>query len=327
MDIRPRILIVALALALLPCFAVAPRASAAPEDYGIFPNAAPGSYCTESHTWWTEGENADPNASARHIHVGVCLPAMRGPNDTSHPLSGTISYVARVVTFRVAQVPDWVGVSFFSDSGQSAEPRVTNLAQYEVASATPGERVYLVPVSIAATAAKNGGGVELRTRANIDEYDDLHTRHFTTNNMQVYLANGKGGDGYRNLAEPIGRGWYEGLDYAVATLYNWGALCGGNADDPEPIVHGTIGLTAKVDSLSGTTKHPKGGAIVIDPDYHHGAQGTTLCTLANGSKKTCQLDTRALANGVHDIFINADEADSRGQHRGQLRVRVNVQNP
>ncbi|MDQ3099491.1 MAG: hypothetical protein M3Q44_07135 [bacterium] len=309
--------------------------------FGIYPNCVAPATPIESHSWWTEDAGIQSAVSSgdhnrveeeqlkrsRHIHYGICAPNTRDTTGQAVSVSGSLDLVARVVTFNHPGRLTYVqGALCGIGAGSGCPGEVTRpfspAKVCQSAINVDKECIYYMKFTIDTTKAPHNGIVELRMRANSEHPDLANGRHFTTMNAEIYVKNAnisKSGN-YRD-GNPIARGWYTGMDYAIGSWKNFINLFGPDPSRSVPLLRGVASIKTEHSSASGLVYY----RLVIDPDYHHRKPGTIIYADTNATHTT-SLDTTKLSNGRHLMFVETTETNSKGAHKGQLRLDFDVQN-
>lgn len=299
--------------------------------FGDYPNCIAPSVPLEQHGWWQESTDA----TARHIHIGACMPNARDLTGALVSVTGVQPFVVRIVTFNNPDPITSVRWSWES----SVKQTVSGSWGCPGTATDHNECMWYVPMLLNTTSAKNGLR-ELRLTENISN-NAFGNRHFGTLNPQVYVKNGTAtGSNYRKVTDPIARSWYDGFDYANVQVNYMSLFAGGvggaQLDRSVPLVSGVVPLKIK----HAETNNLAGSELWIDADFHHypndwtdAVEGiaqpsgaTLLYRRAGRFAGTYNLDTRNWPNGRHALYFQTTDRDETGIHASALKVFIDVQN-
>lgn len=295
----------------------APGASATPApvagEFGNFPDCVNGAVPMESHAWWHE----DGERAPRHLHMAACLPNNREGAPLVAPDEFTVN--VRTTLYNTPARLEWVRWQWQGNTGQQVD---MGNVQCQERPDEFRECTYWTTLTITAKG-KRYAQDELRISPNL-RHEALGTRQYTTLNAQILTRTGSGR--YRPTAAPIGRGWYQGANYINARWQNYTSLFEGG--ESIPTVRGTIQM--EVVHRQCTEDDPTSAAYV-DPAFHahHAGQAPApqpLYFRTGCYRGTVALDTTKLSNGVHIIYLQSTERDSRGLNAGALAYRIRVDN-
>jgi hypothetical protein len=262
---------------------------------------------TEAQAWWitTPGKTG---TNFGHMHVGACLPS-------EQTVSGVIGIDVRIILHDNPGSFDYWNPVLKSDSQELSLAHVTNLHGLTCPSGTCTGWSH---ADVDTRLLTYDGRQELRIRAYTNTPDG-NVMHSSVNVWMV-LANGGTVNNGDYFPFERGKGWYTGSGYCEATLVS---------KVPTAAVSGTWTPTVRMinhaDSLA-VTHH----TVRIDPDFH--AVPPVPGTIINDgsgqlAQTTLNINTTALANGLHKLHLRADCDDPRGStNSGVLVVPFTVAN-
>lgn len=314
--------------------------------YGVYPNCVAPAVPVETQDWWNElgsplpGDDASLEG-ARHIHLGACIPNARALNGGGVTVSGDQNIVVVIQSHNNPGAINYVVAQFESVDGDRVWVREHPSEEFQLQSSQcyggasscvhfpeplvcpdRGDCRWDIKMKLDFNECSHNGLCELRIRPFINGIEPRGDKQFTTNNFQVFVA-GPNPKNYRNFPDPIGRGWYTGVDYATVYVRDYMSLFQGRTDITVPEVSGTITLRP---SHSAADLNPR-STLRIDPDIHHGNPGTIFYDHNLNFGGTITIDTTTLSNGRHALVFTTQEDNEFGVHSGNLKLLIDVNNP
>ncbi|MEK7560420.1 MAG: Ig-like domain-containing protein [Patescibacteria group bacterium] len=305
--------------------------------WGVYPNCIAPAVGIEVHSWWDEDLNpASFDDAPRHIHMAACMPNARDIQNTIvSKISQKEHFVVRVVVYNnpsTVSISRWAWESNVEEVIPMNVRCSSSVPSYKIVGGR-GECTWYVDMTVDPATAQAGID-EIRLTPNIPNHDTIGTRQFNTLNFQLPIA-GKSGT-YRSTVDPIGRSWYEGLEYANITVGYMDHFKAGDLGKSVPVVSGVVPIRVKSASLSGTVK-----VAIWEDTNHHAAptawrdaqvgdihpSGGRLLFLNNGSfSGTFNWDTRGLTDGRHKLYFQSQETNEKGVQAGALLLFYDVCN-
>jgi PKD repeat protein len=285
--------------------------------YGIFPNCIAPAIGIETHSWWHENGEAAP----RHVHMGACVPNARDNSGSILTVRGVLPVVQRVVSYNNPGELTMVRYQWESDT--IFQHNINPHMQCQTSPDEFKECFWYFQMYIDTSVMNATGHDELRMTPNF-VHPDLGTRQYNSLNFEVHRGGSKN---YRPGPEPQNRAWYTGMDYVNARWVNYMDYFT-SVNQTMPTISGIIDVSVSHDKCSGDTNQSVG---YVDPPFHAFHAGKADEPIPFYSFGTCfrgvvQLDTRQFTNGVHVIYLQSQETDSRGLNAGAGAYRVNIQN-
>jgi Bacterial Ig-like domain (group 2) len=275
--------------------------------WGIYPNCIAPATPIEMHSWW------DEDSLGERVPFVVRVMSYNNPSTISITRWAWESSVEQVVPMNVRCT--------------SAVPT------YKLVGGRPECTWYVNMTVDPATAL--AGIDEIRLTSNIPSHDGLSTRQYTSLNFQLPIE-GKTGS-YRSTTDPIGRGWYTGLEYANILVGYGDLLRSAGLDRTVPVVSGIVPIRVRSQNLAGDVK-----VAIYENMNHHadptfwktasvgdvsGPGGGKLLFASNSSYSgTFNWDTRNLPDGRHKLYFQVQETDSRGLNAAALLLLFDVCN-
>ena len=299
-------------------------------DWGVYPECSAPAVPLEVQGWWWEDGEEFP----RHMHLGACVPNARSEDcsDGGNPiLTDPHPFVVRVITYNNPDEVTWVRWQWHSGTQERVDVSWTCAEGEEVAEGLHQcvnfEEMTLDPRS------GNGGLDELRLSPNISE-NEFGLRQFATLNFQV--CTGTSSEEYRSWPDPIGRSWYEGVEYSNVRV-NYMDFFDGSLDQVIPTVSGVVRLDIDHQRGSGENR----SLLWLDTNHHHHPGqfgdpppvgevqphgGVLLYDEPGLFDGTFDWDTTGLADGVHTLFFQTVSTVAGGSSVGGLKLLFRVEN-
>jgi uncharacterized protein YjdB len=306
--------------------------------WGIYPNCIAPATPIEMHSWWDE--DSLPQAIddvPRHLHTAACMPNVRDMSSTIVPTIGErVPFVVRVMSYNnpsTISITRWAWESSVEQVVPMNVRCTSAVPTYKLVGGRPECTWYVNMTVDPATAL--AGIDEIRLTSNIPSHDGLGTRQYTSLNFQLPVE-GKTGS-YRSTTDPIGRGWYTGLEYANILVGYGDLLRNAGLDRTVPVVSGIVPIRVRSQNLAGDVKM----AIYEDMNHHadptfwktasvgdvSGPGGGKLLFASNSSYSgTFNWDTRSLPDGRHKLYFQVQETDRRGLNAAALLLLFDVCN-
>lgn len=307
-----------------------PAAGSAQEAWGEYPNCIAPAVPLEVQGWWWQRGEPFP----RHLHHAACIPNARTADcsDGRNPIVDRPQpFTSRIVSYNNPHEVNWIRWSWQSgvvervdvdwrcDPGEVVAEGLEQCVWQEEMTLDPLEG--------------SGGLDELRLSPNIRE-NEFGLRQFATLNFQV--CTGTSSEAYRSHPDPIGRAWYEGLDYSNVRV-NYMDFYRGSLTDVIPTVSGVV--TLDIDHQRGSGENRS--LLWLDTNHHlnpgqfgdpppvgevqaHG--GVLLYDEPGLFDGTYAWDTSALPDGVHALFFQTLSTGADGTSAGGLKLLFRVAN-
>src|SRR5438128_2699874 len=162
--------------------------------------------------------------------------------------------------------------------------------------------------------------VRFRTFVNTPDGNKMHA----STNWQVYINNGRPRSDVSRFPFLRNKGWYG--DNPLAGYCEAGLT---STPIPRSPISGTWTPTVRIVTHSTDASFPVTNHIVtLDPDFHMEPPmlGTVLQEGAGGFEGPVSIDTRALSNGTHKLFMRADCRAGNSTNSGVGGIFFRVQN-
>lgn len=307
-----------------------PMAGWADGSWGEYPDCIAPAIPLEVQGWWWQRGEPFP----RHLHHAACIPNARTADcsDGRNPIvDRPQTFSSRIMTYNNPHELNWIRWSWQSDVMERVD--VDWLCDRgEVVTEGLEQCVWHEEMTLDPLAG-NGGLDELRLSANIPE-NEFGLRQFVTLNFQV--CTGTGSQGYRSDPDPIGRAWYEGLDYSNVRV-NYMDFYRGSLDEVVPTVSGVVVLDIDHQRGSGENR----SLLWLDTNHHQFPErfgdpppvgevqpdgGVLLYDEPGLFDGTFAWDTRGLADGMHTLFFQTLSTNADGTSAGGLKLLFRVAN-
>lgn len=161
----------------------------------------------------------------------------------------------------------------------------------------------------------------------------LNQRNLATGGINVCIRSCSGVTPADDRAEA--RGWYRDIDGIVHGYINsrWGWDASHDAEFPWIGAYVPVGgtwcppLRTLPGAQEGQPLTVEDSFVSIDPDFHHGSEGTVVLSQTGPVQQRVCVDTATLTNGVHKLFIRAHSTNGYdGETWGAFVVPFEVAN-
>lgn len=242
----------------------------------------------EAQDWW----QPPGTENFGHVHLGACWPRV------GEHVTGTVHLDFKVQLHDNPGVLQNVRVHLLDGNGVNHQvlsvPINQTAAQH--CPATPDQCVWMVPIDLPTTVSGTDGYQNIRPAAIVMHPEHGGTKRFAGAAWPMYLANGNPVKDSISPTRIAGSSWYTGALYEEAEL-----------DSPLPAtVSGVWTPTVRLDKGAGGIDVTSAFAS-LDPAFHAvpAYPGTVLLDRAGPYRGLLRIDTTALTNGEHKLFLRA----------------------
>ena len=255
----------------------------------------------EVQEWWEGTPLAEGQVA--HVHAGTCFPL-------GQKVSGQVAFDVRITLHDNPGHLYGYESALYVDGHGSGDVSKTSLDHRCASTCT-----YWVH-SVVDTTRANDGWHEFRFKPRVRMSNGAVM--LTSAGWPAYTSNGNTVDGSRSsMGGIVGRGWYTDEGYQNPVLSDAGQVL--------QVRSGIATFNLRLDKGSdgGDATY---AAAYVDPDFHHGSQGTLLVERAGSYRGDVTVDTRGLSNGTHRLVLRVESAGSAGTNTGIQVIQFRVHN-
>lgn len=255
----------------------------------------------EVQEWW-EGVPL-PAGQVAHVHAGTCFPL-------GQQVSGQVVFDVRIMLHNNPGHLYGYESALYVDGHGSGHVSKTSLDHHCATTCTYWVR------SVVDTTRANDGWHEFRFKPRVRMSNGAVM--MTSAGWPAYTRNGNKVDGSRSaMGGIVGRGWYTDEGYQNPVLSDAAQVLGVRSGSA------TFNLRLDKGADGGDATY---SAAYVDPDFHHGSQGTLLLERAGPYRGDVTVDTRRLSNGTHRLVLRVESAGSAGTNTGIQVIQFRVEN-
>lgn len=264
-----------------------PARSAAPDPLTCTGYSEPRVFL-EAQDWWQPPGQEDFG----HVHMGMCFPRTNLPDGSINKVSGTVHFDFVVKLHNNPGTLDFVRIHLYDGNGQNHQ-----VVRVNVGSTCPsGDCTFNIPVDLDTRVSSTDGYANIRAAAIVHHPEHGGTKRFAGAAWPMYLANGNPVKDAIKPTRIAGSSWYTGALYEEAEL---------NSLLPYT-VSGTWTPLVRMEKGAGGV-NVTSSFVSIDPSFHASPvdPGTVVLDRVGPYKGPVSIDTTALSNGSHKLFIRA----------------------
>lgn len=244
----------------------------------------------EAQDWWKPTVSGTEDFG--HVHLGMCFPL-------NQPVSGVVHFDFVVQLHDNPGLFDRARIHLLDGNNQNHQvlsvPVNQTAAQH--CPATPNQCTWTIPMDLPTTVATTDGYLNFRPAAIVTHPGSGGTKQFAGAAWPLLLNNGQPVKSSISATRIAGSSWYQGSLYEEAEYLSPLPATVSGMWTPTVAMHPGAGGTAVDHSFAS-----------VDPAFHATPPyaGQVLLDQAGSFKGPLSIDTTALTNGAHKLFLRAD---------------------